>query len=196
MELAKAEQFILDKLQNQLPEYLYYHTVYHTQDVLSAAVHIATNEDVEGEDVMLLKTAVLYHDAGFTVQAKDHEEISCAIAQETLPPFDYAKKQIDTICGMIMATKIPQSPHNLMEEIICDADLDYLGREDFWVISNNLYKELNNFNKLNERDWYKLQIDFFEQHHYFTPSVIKLRTQKKEEHLKAMKQLFVQLTTP
>src|SRR6266542_1017258 len=118
MDLAKAEEFILDKLQNQLPEYLYYHTVYHTQDVLSAAVRIAANEGVEGEDAMLLKTAVLYHDAGFTVQAKDHEEISCAIVQETLQGFDYTEKQINSICGMIMATKIPQCPNNRLEEII------------------------------------------------------------------------------
>ncbi len=194
MELAKAEQFILDKLQKELPEYLYYHSFHHTQDVLSAAMRIATDEGVKGEDAMLLQTAVLYHDAGFTVQYKDHEEIACDIALKSLPGFAYAEEQISIICGMIMATKIPQSPNNLLEEIICDADLDYLGREDFWTISNNLYKELNNFNELNERDWYKLQINFFEQHHYFTPSVIKLRAQKKEEHLKEIKQLFVRLS--
>lgn len=194
MELEKAQQFIFDKLQNQLPEYLYYHSVYHTQDVLLAAIRIAAEENVKDEDAILLRTAALYHDSGFIVQAKDHEEIGCDIARETLPEFNYTNKQIDRVCDMIMATKIPQSPHSLPEEIICDADLDYLGREDFWVISNNLYKELNNFNQLNETEWYKFQIDFFEQHHYFTSSVKKLRNPKKEEHLRAMKQLFVQLT--
>jgi uncharacterized protein len=196
MELARAEQFILDKLQKELPEYLYYHSFSHTQDVLAAALRIAEDEGVKGEDGMLLRTAALYHDAGFIIQNKDHEEIGCDIARKTLPNFDYTDDAIRIICGMIMATKIPQSPGNLLEEIICDADLDYLGREDFWTISNNLYKELNNFNQLNKEEWYKLQIIFFEQHYYFTPSVIKLRTQKKKEHLKRIKQLLAQLTTP
>jgi uncharacterized protein len=196
MELARAEQFILDKLQKELPEYLYYHSFSHTQDVLAAALRIASDEGVKGEDAMLLRTAALYHDAGFIIQNKDHEEIGCDTARKTLPDFDYTDDEIRIICGMIMATKIPQSPVNLLEEIICDADLDYLGREDFWTISNNLYKELNNFNQLNKEDWYKLQINFFEQHHYFTPSVIKLRSRKKEEHLNRVKELFAQLITP
>jgi uncharacterized protein len=194
MELAKAEQFIVDKLQKELPEYLYYHSFQHTQDVLAAAVRIASEEGVNDENITLLKTAVLYHDAGFTVQNKEHEEIGCNIAQETLPGFGYTNNEINIICGMIRATKIPQSPNNLLEEIICDADLDYLGREDFWTISNNLYKELNNFKQFNERDWYQFQINFFEQHHYFTSSVIKLRSQKKEEHLKAIRQLYIRLS--
>jgi uncharacterized protein len=196
MELAKAERFILKKLRKELPAHLCYHSFFHMKDVLFAAMRIAADEGVEGEDAMLLRTATLYHDAGFIVQSKDHEEIGCGIVKQTLPKFDYTEEQINIICGIIKATKIPQSPNNLLEEIICDADLDYLGREDFWIISNNFYKELNNFNELNERDWYKLEIDFFEQHHYFTPSVIKLRAQKKEEHLKEIKQLFGRLSAP
>jgi len=196
MELAKAEQFILDKLQKELPGYLYYHSFSHTQDVLTAALRIASDEGINGKDIMLLRTAVVYHDAGFIIQNKDHEEIGCDIARKSLQCFDYTDDEISIICGMIMATKIPQSPNNLLEEIICDADLDYLGREDFWTISNNLYKELNNFNQLNKEDWYRLQIGFFEQHHYFTPSVIKLRAQKKKQHLKRIRALLAQLTTP
>jgi uncharacterized protein len=196
MELARAEQFILDKLQKELPAYLYYHSFSHTLDVLAAALRIASGEGLKEIDTMLLRTAALYHDAGFTVQNKDHEELGCDIARKTLPDFGYTDHQIRMICDMILATKIPQSPNNLLEKIICDADLDYLGREDFWTISNNLYEELNNFNQLNKEDWYKLQINFFEQHHYFTPSVIKLRTQKKEEHLERIKQLLAQLMTP
>ncbi|HEY6974833.1 MAG TPA: HD domain-containing protein [Chitinophagaceae bacterium] len=196
MDFAKAEQFILDKLQKELPAYLHYHSFSHTRDVLAAAMRIASDECLKEEDIMLLRTAVLYHDAGFTIQNKDHEEIGCDIARKTLRCFDYTDNEISIICGMIMATKIPQSPHNLLEEIICDADLDYLGREDFWTISNNLYEELNNFNQLNKEDWYRLQINFFEQHHYFTSSVTKLRTQTKKQHLKQIRKLLAQLRTP
>src|SRR3954469_18398792 len=152
MELVKAEQFILDKLQKELPEYLCYHSFSHTQDVLVAALRIASDEGINKKDTMLLRTAAMYHDAGFTIQNKDHEEIGCDIARKTLPGFHYTDNEIRIICDMIIATKIPQSPNNLLEKIICDADLDYLGREDFWTISNNLYKELNNFNPLNKED--------------------------------------------
>ena len=191
MELAKAEQFILDKLQMELPEYLYYHSFSHTQDVLAAALRIASDEGVKKEDTMLLRTAVLYHDAGFTIQNKDHEEIGCDIAQKTLPNFDYTANEIRIICGMIMATKIPQSPHNLLEEIICDADLDYLGREDFEVISNNLRLEFLEFGiVLNNLEWEVKQISFLESHNYFTATSRRTRNTPKTKQILKLKKEF------
>ena len=44
-----------------------------------------------------------------------------------------------------MATEIPQNPKTHLEMIMCDADLDYLGRYDFETISNNLYTEFLDF---------------------------------------------------
>ena len=89
---------------------------------------------------------------------------------------------------MIMATKIPQSPKNHLEEIICDADLDYLGRDDFFVIGDKLFAELSMYGIIDsENDWNKLQVTFLEKHHYFTKTALKNRKSKKEQHLVLIK---------
>jgi hypothetical protein len=87
---------------------------------------------------------------------------------------------------MIMATKIPQSPKNIFEEIICDADLDYLGRDDYDANSSGLLQEIELSKKLNRKDWIKLQVSFLNQHAYFTNSSKKLRSPKKEIILKQL----------
>jgi hypothetical protein len=89
---------------------------------------------------------------------------------------------------MIMATRIPQTPHNLLEEIIADADLDYLGRDDFWTIGNKLFTELQMYSIIQTEDeWNRLQIKFLEQHHYFTRTAIETRKQKKDEYMAILK---------
>jgi hypothetical protein len=91
-----------------------------------------------------------------------------------------ALDEIDAICEMIMATRIPQTPTNLMQEILCDADLDYLGRDDYFMISDRLLMEIKRTNDLNSNDWQKLQLDFFNKHQYFTSSANSNRLQGKQ----------------
>lgn len=184
MDYIKAKEFIVHKLEKELPKYLTYHSLQHVMDVLHSVDDIASNEEVIGEDLVLLHTAALYHDCGFTVQAKDHEEIGCQIAQKVLPGFNYSPHQIQKICGMIMATKIPQTPHNLLEQIIADADLDYLGRDDFYDIGATLFLELKHSNIVQtESQWNEIQIKFLQQHNYFTQTSLKNRNPKKQQYL-------------
>lgn len=189
MQYEKAKTFILDKLQHELPQHLSYHSVGHVQDVCQAATEIARQEGIAGEDLTLLLTAALFHDSGFLFGAAEHEKKSCELVRQYLPGLDYTSEQIEKICGMIMATRIPQTPHNLLEEVLADADLDYLGRDDFFVIGDRLYEELAMYGIVNDRkDWNELQIRFLENHHYFTETAIQSRKAKKEEHLQSIKE--------
>lgn len=184
MEFESVKKFILAKLRKELPRSLTYHSLGHIKDVYKAAQKLAKLEGVTGEELTLLLTAVLFHDSGFLIQQKEHERVGCEIARKHLPDYGYKDKQIEIICGMIMATRIPQTPHNKLEQIICDADLDYLGRDDFFKIGNTLFDELCMYGLINtENDWNKLQVSFLEGHHYFTPSAIRLRKARKDEHL-------------
>jgi predicted metal-dependent HD superfamily phosphohydrolase len=119
MKFKEAESFILDKLKKDLPRNLYYHSYSHVTDVLQAATTYAEMENISEYETTLLKTAVLFHDAGFMVQSKDHEMVGCDIVQAELPQFGYTDLEIKRIQGMIMATKIPQTPLNILEQIIC-----------------------------------------------------------------------------
>lgn len=188
MEFDRVKEMMLAKLLEELPQHLSYHSVSHVNDVLEAAERIATSEHVEDEELILLKTAAVFHDSGFLHGAQEHERKSCEIAKTYLPDYGYKEAQIEKICGMIMATKIPQTPHNLLEEILADADLDYLGRDDFFTIGNRLYDELSMFGIVNTADdWNNLQIRFLENHHYFTKTAIATRKEQKDKHLAYLK---------
>lgn len=188
MEYEKLNKIILKRLRENLPEHLSYHSVMHVKDVIDAVEKIAKSEGVNDEDLVLLKTAALFHDTGFLYGSKDHEEKSCEIAAEYLLEYGFSQYQLDKINGMIMATKIPQTPKNHLEQIVADADLDYLGRDDFFVIGDKLFEELSMFGIVNsERDWNLLQEKFLESHHYFTETAINSRNQKKQDNLDIIK---------
>ena len=188
MQFNKVKKFILAKLRKELPANLTYHSLGHIKDVYSSALMLAKLEGIEGENLTLLLTAVLFHDSGFLKSNVEHERISCEIASEYLPKYNYTPEQISRICGMIMATKIPQTPHNKLEELICDADLDYLGRDDFFKIGNGLFQELCMYGFLNnEKEWNELQVKFLEKHTYFTISAINLRKSRKDEYINMLK---------
>jgi len=105
--------------------------------------------------------------------------------------YGFSKADIAVVKGMIMATKVPQNPKTELERIICDADLDYLGRWDFDPISSSLFKELQNFGILSDpKEWNKLQVTFLEGHHYHTKFAQKNRQPIKESRIAAIKKLI------
>ena len=183
-DFINAEKKILAKLESGLPEDLFYHGLHHTRDVFGAALRIAEYEGIDKEDIELLRIATFYHDAGFITHYKNHEEAGCEQVRSELPAFGFNENQIEKICGMIMATKIPQSPKNHLEEIICDADLDYLGRDDFKPIGQTLFDELKVYVKMNdEKQWNRIQLNFLKQHSYFTEYARTHREKVKQKHL-------------
>ena len=188
--LEKARKYIIEKLDKELSKDLHYHSLDHVTDVLQSALKLAELEGISDYEKELLSTAALFHDSGFLFQSKDHEEKGCEIISNTLPEFGYSAMEIAQICGMVMATKIPQTPKNHLEEILCDADLDYLGRADFWEIGHKLFEELKIMRVVdNENDWNKIQVKFLESHHFFTKSSINLRSLQKQNHLQLVKEL-------
>jgi HD superfamily phosphodiesterase len=191
MDYRAAEQYILQRLRSELSESLYYHGLHHTLDVLRVAIDLCLREGVEGKDLALVKTAALFHDAGFVHNKHiGHEQAGCEMAQAALPAFGYTEADIAVICDMIMATKIPQSPKNLLEEIICDADLDYLGRPDFYPIGRSLYRELAAYELIgDEQAWNHLQVRFLSAHQYHTQTNRGEREPVKQRYLEELRDL-------
>lgn len=183
------KQPILSRLERELDPRLGYHNLSHTLDVVEQSQKIAKQEGINDEhELLLLKTAAVFHDSGFLFVYKNHEEKSCEIAAEYLDG-RFSDADMKRIYGMIMATKIPQSPRNLLEQIICDADLDYLGRRDFEPICQSLYKEFITFSIIpGDAVWDHIQIKFFESHHYFTKTSIEKRDKSKLKHLAMLKE--------
>jgi len=191
IQFSDLQEYILDRLEKGLPKHLYYHNVKHTVDVVTGSELIGWSERLDDSQLLLLKTAALFHDMGHIAAYIGHEERSVDFAREILPKYLYTPEEIDTICRIIMATKLPPEPTDLLEAIICDSDLDYLGRTDFVPVSNSLYAELKVMNKsLSLNDWNKQQVKFITSHQYFTKTGRKLREVKKQEQIERIKQLI------
>lgn len=180
----KAEQHIIKLLKIKLPEGLHYHGLHHTYDVCDAAQRIAKAEGVSGEDLFLLLTAALIHDAGFTITYINHEDKSVELAKQILPQYGYSDAQLKVIEGIIEATKLPMNAKTLLEKIMCDADLDYLGRDDFYPISEGLKKEfLAQGIVKNDKEYDAVQIKFLTAHKYFTETAKSTRDSGKQQRL-------------
>jgi uncharacterized protein len=184
MDPHAAEAYMLGKLRHGLPAQRTYHSLAHTLDVYSTAVEIAATERVDTEGLALLRVAAMYHDAGYLIQDHAHEEGSCVLVREVLPTYGFSTEQVDAVCAMIMATRIPQHPMDPLQRILCDADLDYLGRPDFFQVGHTLFLELRHYGGLaTEREWNELQASFLKQHTYFTQRSRILREPAKQAHL-------------
>jgi class 3 adenylate cyclase len=192
IQFTDLQELMLNKLEKELPSYLYYHNVKHTIDVVTQAELIGIGEGVNDEELLLLKTAALFHDAGHILSYDDHEHFSTLIVREILPDYFYTQRQIDIICKLIETTKLPPAPKNRLERIMCDADLDYLGRSDMIPVSNSLYRELHEMDKISSmREWNELQVKFISNHQYFTKTAQSLREVNKQKQIERIKKLII-----
>jgi class 3 adenylate cyclase len=193
IQFTDIQEIILDKLERELPDYLFYHNVKHTVDVVTEVELIGWAEGCSDEDILILKTAGLFHDAGHTVTYDGHEFEGTKIAREMLPKYNYTPDQIEKICSIIMSTKLPPKPTTLLEEIICDSDLDYLGRSDFIPVSNTLFEELKAQNKMKSlNDWNRIQVKFISGHQYFTKTARSLREVNKQLQIERIQSLITE----
>lgn len=175
---------LMARLEKELPSHLTYHTGKHTKNVITAAEQLATTENIKGDELTILKTAALFHDAGFLQQSEGHEEISCIMARDYLPDFDYTDEQIEQICRIIIATRLPQSPADHLGEILCDADLFYLGKEGYTGNAGNLFQEFKETGIVKtEAEWQLMQVEFLSAHKYFTKSANILLDDTKQKTL-------------
>lgn len=180
---------VISNLEANLPGWLTYHNARHTQYVFDKAILIGEAEDLSEKDLYLLKLAALFHDTGYLVDPKNHEEESCKIAGKDLVEFGIKREDLDLIFSMIMATRLPQNPTTKLEMILADADLEYLGTEEFDTISEKLYLEIKHSRpEMTISEWYSLQIDFISKHKYHTAFCRKYREHKKLENLQKIKE--------
>jgi class 3 adenylate cyclase/HD superfamily phosphodiesterase len=193
MQFTDLQEYILDKMEKELPPSLYYHNSKHTMDVVTQVELIGLGEGVIDEDLLMLKTAALFHDAGHIASYDNHEHFSCILAREMLPDYFYTRSQIDLICDLIMSTKLPPKPKTKLQQIMCDADLDYLGRSDMIPISNTLFLELKERSMIKSlKDWNSLQMKFISGHQYFTETARKLREVNKQMQIERIRNLIVE----
>ena len=180
-DFDRIKESVLKALEGLSP-HLTYHSVEHTLDVVRASERIAREEGrSDDREIFLLKVAALYHDTGFLEAYAGHEEKSCGIFMRDAAHLGLTATEKNTVKALIMATRTPQEPCSHLEKIICDADLDYLGRPDFQEIGDKLRREFLHYRIVaDDRDWEQLQLNFLRDHHYHTVSSQRQREPRKQ----------------
>jgi len=187
----KIRKKALDDLNSKLSSKLSYHSVEHTLGALETCELYLKHMNIDKHQAKLLRIGILFHDIGFTETIIEHEAKGAEIATEMMFDLGFSKDDIQIVVGLILSTKVPQQPHTVLEQIICDVDLDYLGRNDFYPIGNLLYKELKAYSLVtNLNAWNKIQIKFLENHKYHTDFAIKKRQPEKEKRIAELKKLI------
>jgi uncharacterized protein len=190
-DVKGAIAYARERMERGLSPELTYHNLAHTfEEVLPAALHLVKLHHLEDGEGDLVAVASAYHDIGMVIQGPEHEVIGVGIARSVLPRFGFSSEQIDTIAGMILATRPPQSPQTLLEEIVVDADLDVLGRVDFFSRSEDLRAELFAQGRtVTQEDWLCAQLQILESHRYHTEAARLLCFEQKKENIAEVKRL-------
>jgi predicted metal-dependent HD superfamily phosphohydrolase len=188
--LTEAQNYVSDLFQSKINKSIRFHTLQHTQEVVIACEKMAEYYHLNDDERFTLALGAWFHDTGYTAgQAKNHESVSILLATEFMKPRQLGQPVVDKVTGCINATRIPQNPTNLIEQIICDADLFHLGTEDFKKKNRLLREELNEFGGYNfsKKDWRKINIEFMEKHRYFTSYGIQNLQPLKEVYVAELK---------
>lgn len=185
----QAIRYAEQRLEHELDPHFVYHGIGHTRnEVVPAVEAFAHLEGIEGKQLLLLRTAAWYHDLGYIENPVHHELIGVRIAGEVLPSFGYSAVDVEVVRWAILATALPQSPTNLLEQILTDADLDVLGQTDFMKRNNDLRRELNFLGRqFTDEQWYSQQLKFIEGHSYFTAAAHTLRDAQKSININELK---------
>ena len=182
---------ILDELKEKLAPSLSYHSYGHIIDVANVCDRYIRIYSIDDSIAKLIRIAAISHDFGYTVSSIDHEELSITLIEPMLRPI-LKNEEIALVNGMIRATKVPQKPKTFYDKILADADLDYLGRNDYDDLSENLHQELLHFGVIKtKQEWLDLQINFLEKHTYHT---LYAKWNRRNLKLKKLKELKAKQT--
>jgi len=185
--ISAAEQYVVNLFSQKIGKDFTFHSFNHTREVVLHTELIAGNYELSEEDHTALILAAWFHDTGYSAGLKKmHEEESQKIAAEFLHKQNAPQSLIDKVKGCIIATRMPQSPSNLIEQIICDADLFHLGTKDFKERNKMLRQEINSLEeeKIGKKEWVNLNIEFLDRHRYFTDYAREMLDPVKKSHLR------------
>lgn len=188
--VSLAENYIYSFFKNNAPSTNVYHNLTHVRNVVNMVEEIGINSGISEEEIEILKIAAWFHDIGHIDQWEGHEEKSAEYAEVFLNEHNFPKEKVEIVSNCIKATAIPHKPKNILEEIICDADISHIGSKDFFNQSDLLKIEIEQRGdqKISEFDWIKKNIDFVTQNGFFTKYArVRFEKQKNKNLLKLQK---------
>ena len=190
--LKIVDQYIRELFRNELPGGIKYHDADHTlhpiKGVVAVANRIAISEDISEHDRELLITAAYFHDTGYIREYDKNEPIAARMAGRILKLIGFKSNEIEKVQKMILSTDPEREPKTDIEKILCDADLDNLGREDFFKLDGKLRdgRRARGIDVSDDAKWYRSTLEIIKKDQYYTESQKKLREKGKQKNIKRL----------
>ncbi len=190
LRLLDIEEYVKD-IFNAGTSNLPFHNIKHIRDVYEQVELLGHSENISEEDLLLVKTAALFHDVGYATTYKDAPVESEKITREALPLFQYDPTQIDTICRLVKASHYESTPNDALEQILHDANLMYYGRVDFISCMMNLFYEQQEHQINHSQDeWLQAQISRLSHHRFYTQAAEKFITVSTNDQIAQTEELL------
>ncbi|MCW3118631.1 MAG: phosphohydrolase, partial [Chitinophagaceae bacterium] len=197
--IAQAADYVRQYMREHNNPGLFYHNLIHTENVVAASSQIANHYQLDDEDFFVVQMAAWFHDIGYcTGGASNHEQRGADMAEVFLKEKNVEGKLIIAIRSCILATRMPQHPENLSEQILCDADLFHFGTKEFNERNKLLRKEAEatGHKEISKEDWRKSSVGFIQEHHYWTDYCQLLLNEKKKANINKLLQKEQPKTDP
>lgn len=190
--LKKARERATKLINEKVPSEYVFHDLKHTEQVAEYSEEIGRANLLNEEELEIVKIAAWFHDTGYTEKYEKNEQIGARLAEEFLREIDYPEEKIEKVKGCILATKVPQNPQNLLEQVVCDADLANLGKKSFFKRNELIREELKSEKDFDLEDeiWYKGNIEFLKDHKYHTDYAKAMFNKRKKKNIKKLKQMI------
>jgi len=188
--IEKAIAHVEALFKTRKPDWVKYHTLEHAKAVAKASEEIGVDCGLSGEDLEVVILAAWFHDAGYFEKIEGHEERSVELATSFLEGKGFPQDKIVQVARCIRATKMPQNPKNLIEEVLCDADIAHLASKDFLESTERVRYEIEHQmgRKLAEIEWLTMNTDFVAGHRYHTDCARSKYAQGQADNLKALRE--------
>ncbi len=176
LRLLDLYKYVFDKLKKELPDDMPFHNSEYASHRYEYANLISKAEALDLEETLIIKTASLFISLGYTGNQQNPETRAARLAREILPEFKYPEIQINTISNILLASKWPPEAFTLLEKIMIDIRMEYLGRADYIKLQNLLYLETNKYvQAIEPGDWIDEQISLLQEHEFLTLGAKRLR---------------------
>lgn len=189
--LDRLQTYVVSLFEGVSLSHLEYHNLSHTQAVVASVHKMAVKFNLNERDTFIVKAAAWFHDTGYVNGGVDaHEERGAQLATDFLQGHQVDAPTIDDIAGCILATKLPQTPQNLLQQIVCDADLYHFGTTDFFDNNKKMRKEAESRlgRKISKTEWNASTIQLLNSHSFKTDLCQKLLGQQKLINLNKLKE--------
>ncbi len=186
----------LDYLQMHLPKVYTYHNAEHSRDVCAALDEFIKIAPVADENILPLQIAGIFHDFGYIEKPYDNESLALPYIKKFAVQFGLAESTVNQAHELIMETVFPYHPHSVEGELLCDADIEYIGRADFIEKALRFRQELAGCGQtFSDREWWSMELQFLQDNTFFTPAVRSLREDGRQRNLQLVQQRLLYLAS-